>query len=234
MPAYSNVKDVECPPAHIPPKVFFDLDHTLLAGDSDDLWGEFMVSKGVFDAQIFSRKQRYFAECYARGALPIEEFLTFMLRPLAITPNATLHAWRREFQQRFLLPRISSAARALVNTHQESGQHCLLITATNTFLAEASAGLLGLETVLATQLETVDGEYTGRIVGPPCFREGKLHHLQQHFAHSKPPWTHACFYSDSINDLALLSAVSHPVAVNPDPALHRHAMAHHWPVVMLD
>jgi len=233
MTNYSNVAcEKKLNGAH-PKHVYFDLDHTLLAGDSDDLWGEFMVTKGVFDGAEYAAKRRYFSACYKRGALPIEEFLAFMLQPLARTAKSTLHTWRREFQELYLRPRISRAARALVEGHQQRGQSCILITATNQFLAEASADLLGLEKVLATQLEVLDGEYTGNMLGTPCFREGKLHHLRKHFEGHAETWKQARFYSDSINDLALLSAVSHPVAVNPDPALHQHAITQGWPVMTL-
>ncbi|MBL8858645.1 MAG: HAD family hydrolase [Planctomycetes bacterium] len=210
----------------------FDLDNTLLDGDCDVEWSDFLARHGAMDAT----RTRAFHEDYHLGTLDIDEFLRFQLEPLAREPLARLLTWRRECMVELLRPRISDAARALVNLHRRAGHELVLITATNRFLAEPIAAEFGIVHILATEPESIDGRFTGRVAGTPCFREGKvtrfgawLKERASELAGGHETW----FYSDSHNDLPLLSHVTHPVCVGPDAQLRSHALLHDWPIIEL-
>lgn len=211
----------------------FDLDHTLIAEDSDALWGRFLVELGVVDGEIYDREKHRFLSEYREGRLDIEEFIRFALAPYAAHDYALLLQWRERFVEEKMRPLISDGARALLDRHRDAGHVLLIVTATNEFLTRPVAELLQVEHLLATPLEQVNGNYTGRTAGPPCFREGKLFYLERwlkaHGHSLKGSW----FYSDSHNDLPLLERVSNPVAVNPDATLKRIAEERDWPVVSL-
>ncbi len=209
----------------------FDLDNTLIAGDSDHAWGEFLAERGVVDGAVHRAENTRFYEAYKQGTLDILEFLAFALRPLAEHDMATLQELRAQFVAEKILPLRLSAAEAEIEARRADGYLPVIITATNRFVTEPIAGLLGIEDLLATDPELVDGRYTGRVAGTPCFREGKVERLQEWAAdRGVAPWS-GCFYSDSHNDIPLLEKVCEPIAVDPDPTLARHARSCGWPVI---
>ena len=211
----------------------FDLDHTLLDGDSDYLWGRFLVSQGVWDEVEFAVANARYAAEYRSGRLDIHEFLEFGLRPLKDhEPEQLLH-WRARFVAERIRPRIPAASHELIRRHTDSGHVVVIITATNRFVTEPIAVELGVGHLIATDPERVGERYTGRIVGLPCFREGKVQRFQQWRETQGYPQGETWFYSDSHNDLPLLRQVQHPVAVNPDEVLARFAAEQGWPVLEL-
>jgi HAD superfamily hydrolase (TIGR01490 family) len=202
----------------------FDLDNTLLRGDSDHAWGEFLVEQQAVDPVRFKADNDRYYQAYLDGTLDIFEFLEqHQLRPLAQYDRATLERWRREFVPAKILPMITPKARALVEQHRRRGDTLLIITATNRFITAPIAVEFGIEQLLATELDEVNGRFTGKVKGIPCYREGKLDHLHAWLSSNGKTLDDSWFYSDSHNDLPLLTAVAHPVAVNPDKVLARHA-----------
>ncbi|MGA8261990.1 MAG: HAD family hydrolase [Arenicellales bacterium] len=208
----------------------FDLDHTLLVGDSDHAWGQFLGERSVVDAHDFTARSDYYLLEYQAGRLDIHEFLDFQLAPLARTPFEELLRLREEYVAEKIRPLVTSEATELVESHRRRGDTLAIITATNDFITRPIAGLFGIEHLIATELEFVNGAFTGRIVGEPCFREGKVGKLRDWMAHSGCDLRGSWFYSDSQNDLPLLERVEHPAAVNPDPVLEREARQRGWPV----
>ncbi len=212
----------------------FDLDNTLIAGDSDYLWGRFLADEGVVDGARYEAENRRFYEDYLAGRLDIEAFLRHQLAPLAALPPGRLEALRARFIREAIVPIVLPAARALIARHREAGDRPVIITATNRFITEPIAALLGVEDLIATEPERgPDGRYTGRHAGIPAFREGKVRRLEAWLAEHGLDLTESWFYSDSHNDLPLLERVAHPVAVDPDPTLERIARARGWPVISL-
>jgi len=214
--------------------VLFELDNTLLSGDSDFEWGQFLIEKGLLDREVHEAKNREFYEQYKAGTLDIGLFLDFQLQPLSRHSRIQLEEWRREFIQQKILPLITPAAREIVNNQKNS--LTAIITATNSFVTRPIADALGVAHLIATEPETRDGEFTGRVAGAPCFREGKITRLNEWLdsrATSLKEFESSHFYSDSLNDLPLLSAVTNPVAVDPDPTLRAHAETHGWPIISL-
>lgn len=211
----------------------FDLDNTLLGGDSDYLWGRFLVEQGLVDGEHYERENaRYYAQ-YRAGTLDIREFLRFALQPLASHDLATLHNWRAQYLKEKITPLLLPAAHALVEKHRAQGDTLLIITATNRFVTEPIAALYGVEHLLATDPEMVAGRYTGEVSGVPCYREGKVQRLEMWLAEQGMAIGESWFYSDSHNDLPLLEQVTHPVAVDPDDTLRQEAALKRWPVISL-
>lgn len=211
----------------------FDLDNTLLAGDSDYLWGQFLVEQSVVDPTLYEEANARFYKDYRDGCLDIVQFLEFALAPLARFEVDALHRWREAFITEKIRPILLPAAHALIETHRQAGNLPVIITATNGFVTEPIATLYGIEHLLATTPEVQDGRYTGRFTGTPCFRTGKVARLEEWLAEQQYDLTDSWFYSDSFNDLPLLSRVTHPVAVDPDPTLARHAQTKGWPIISL-
>lgn len=214
----------------------FDLDNTLLNGDSDFEWSQFLIRIGVLDRELFEVKNLAFYEQYKAGTLDIHEFLDFQLKPLSRHSRQVLDTWHRQFMRESILPMITTAARELVQKHREAGDLCVIITATNSFVTGPIAREFGIQHLIATEPEEVGGEFTGRVADVPCFREGKIVRLTDWLGERL--WTlegfdDSVFYSDSHNDLPLLQRVRHPVAANPDDALRAHAEANGWPVISL-
>jgi HAD superfamily hydrolase (TIGR01490 family) len=212
----------------------FDLDNTLLAGDSDFEWAQFLIEKVVLDREIYEARNRHFYEAYKAGTLDIHEFLDFQLKPLARHPRKQLDQWHAEFMHKKILPIITQKSRDLIESHRDDAR--VVITATNRFVTAPIARELGIENLIATEPEEVSGEFTGRVMGVPSFREGKVERLQSWMAEHGIEWKklgETWFYSDSLNDLPLLSLVSHPVAVDPDETLKEHALRHDWRVISL-
>jgi HAD superfamily hydrolase (TIGR01490 family) len=214
----------------------FDLDNTLLAGDSDYEWGQFLVDRGVLEREAYEAQNRAFYEQYKAGTLDIHEFLGFALRPLADHAPAELERWHAEFMQARIRPMITPAARALVQGHQRAGDLCAVITATNSFVTAPIAREFGIEHLIATEPERRGGRFTGRVAGTPCFRAGKLARLDEWLAgigRRLADFESSTCYSDSHNDLALLERVTRPVAVDPDGTLAREAERRGWQRISL-
>lgn len=214
--------------------VLFDLDNTLLAGDSDFEWAQFLIEQGVLDREVYEARNQAFFDHYKAGTLDILDFLDFQLKPLSRHPRAVLDAWHREFMARRIAPLIRDTARSLVAGHARDLR--VLITATNSFVTAPIARAFGIEHLIATEPAQRDGEFTGEVVGVPCFREGKVTRLEQWLAARQEDlksFNKSIFYSDSHNDLPLLAQVTHPVAVDPDDALRAHALRNGWPIISL-
>ena len=215
----------------------FDLDHTLISGDSDYEWGQYLIDVGALDRVGYERRNREFYEQYKTGRLDIREFLAFALRPLQENPIGQLEAWRADFVSTRILPMISSRARALVALEQSRSALTAIVTATNSFVTAPIAQQLGFEHLIATEPERDStGRFTGQVAGQPSFREGKVARVDDWLDSLGTAWDHfdqTCFYSDSLNDLPLLERVSEPVAVDPDPTLAAHAARAGWPILSL-
>lgn len=211
----------------------FDLDNTLLAGDSDYLWGDFLVSQNVVDGAYFAAENRKFYQAYEAGTLDIYAYLAFQLGALTQYDRTTLNHWRSRFVTERIEPIVAPHSRALLQWHQQRGDTLVIITATNHFVTSPIAALLGVSHLLATELEVEKDRFTGRPVGIPCFREGKVQRLTQWMERHQMDLTESWFYSDSHNDLPLLNQVTHPVAVDPDETLSRIAQQSGWEIISL-
>lgn len=214
----------------------FDLDNTLLAGDSDFQWAQFLIEQRALDRELHEARNLEFYEQYKAGTLDIHEFLDFQLKPLARHSRSQLDAWHREFMTKKILPLIAPGARKLIERHQLDGDLCIIITATNSFVTAPIAQALGIDNLIATEPEQKNGEFTGQVSGVPCFREGKITRLEDWLNQHNLTWLsflQSWFYSDSLNDLPLLGKVTHPVAVDPDATLKSYAEEHGWPIISL-
>lgn len=216
--------------------VLFDLDNTLLAGDSDFQWAQFLIEQRVLDREVYEARNIEFYEQYKAGTLDIHEFLDFQLKPLSRHSRSQLDAWHQEFMQQKILPLITPQARELVKRHMLGNNLCVIITATNRFVTGPIAQALGISHLIATEPAQIDGEFTGQVSGLPCFREGKIARLESWLDEHNLTWMsflESWFYSDSLNDLPLLNKVTHPVAVDPDATLKAHAEENEWPIISL-
>ena len=216
--------------------VLFDLDNTLLAGDSDYEWGQFLVDRGILDRRTYEAQNQAYYEQYTAGTLDIHEYLGFALRPLAAHTPQELDRWHAEFMRARILPMIGPAARDLVRGHLAGGDLCAIITATNSFVTAPIAREFGIGHLIATEPESRGGRFTGRVAGTPCFREGKVARLGEWLAglgRDLSDFAESSFYSDSHNDLPLLEKVSRPVAVDPDHKLSAEAARRGWAVISL-
>lgn len=211
----------------------FDLDNTLLAGDSDYLWGQFLIQQQLVDSDWYEQENRRFYEEYKQGELDINEFLTFSLQPLTTMSMQRLDELHQQFMAESIEPIVLTKAEALLARHRQAGDFLLIITATNRFVTEPIAERFGVDDLLATDAEIVNGRYSGKASGIPCFQEGKVKRLNSWLAQTKHNMEGSWFYSDSHNDLPLLEAVEHPVAVDPDDTLAQHAEMRGWPVMSL-
>ena len=211
----------------------FDLDNTLIAGDSDYLWGCFLVEQGIVDGAIYERENRRFYDQYRVGELDIHEFLDFQLRPLAEHSMDTLQQWHSQYLQEKITPILLPKAQTLIDRHRQQGDTLVVITATNRFITAPIVELYGIQHLLATEPEIVNGAYTGNVTGTPCFQAGKVEQLSGWLEQNLQSLDDSWFYSDSHNDLPLLNEVTHPVAVDPDEILAQHAKDHDWPNISL-
>jgi len=214
----------------------FDLDNTLLAGDSDYEWGQFLVDRGVLEREEYESQNRAYYDQYVAGTLDIHEFLGFALRPLAAHEPADLDRWHGEFMAARIRPMIGAQARQLVRKHLNAGDLCAIITATNSFVTRPIAREFDVEHLIATEPERINGRFTGKVAGIPCFREGKVKRLDEWLAgrgNRLADFVESTLYSDSHNDLALLERVKRPVAVDPDEQLAATARQRGWPVISL-
>lgn len=211
----------------------FDLDNTLLAGDSDHSWGEFVCQRGLVDAAQYEARNNAFYDDYCAGTLDVVAYQNFSQAILGRHDMAQLAQWHKEFMAEVIEPFILAKGEALLAQHREAGDKLVIITATNRFVTAPIAERLGVDTLLATECGMQDGRYTGEVTGIPCFQQGKVVRLNQWLAETGLSLDGAYFYSDSRNDLPLLEAVSHPVAVDPDDVLRATAVERGWPVISL-
>ncbi len=206
----------------------FDLDNTLIAGDSDYLWGRFLVQLGVVDADLYESENQRFYDNYKAGNLDIFEFLRFSLKPLSEHDMTTLQDWHSQFMHEVIQPLLLPKAQELVNKHRNDGDTLLIITATNRFVTEPIAAAYSIENLLATEPEIVDNRYTGKVTGTPCFQDGKVERLNEWLKTTQHSLDGSYFYSDSQNDLPLLNLVTYPIAVDADDTLRAHAQQKGW------
>jgi HAD superfamily hydrolase (TIGR01490 family) len=211
----------------------FDLDNTLIADDSDYLWGQFLVDEGIVNKAYYEEANAKFYSDYKHGTLNITEFLHFSLKPLADNSLDDLYRWRDQFVDTKIRPLLLQPAQQLIAKHRLRGDTVMVITATNRFVTEPIVKLYGIELLLATTPEFSCGRYTGSFTGIPCFREGKVKLLEEWLAQSSETLTSSWFYSDSHNDLPLLKRVDNPIAVDPDEKLADYAKASNWPIISL-
>ncbi|MBE0468431.1 MAG: HAD family hydrolase [Methyloprofundus sp.] len=211
----------------------FDLDNTLLADDSDYLWGQFLVDQGIVDAHYYAQENDRFYKEYKAGSLDIYEFLSFSLKPLAENSLQDLLKWRSQFIAEIIRPILLKPAQELIHKHQQRGDILLVITATNKFVTEPIVNLYGINNLLATTPEFIEQRYTGKVAGTPCFQAGKVTRLNEWLQETGYSLEDSWFYSDSHNDLPLLKLIEHPVAVNPDEALKQFAEKSAWPIISL-
>lgn len=212
----------------------FDLDNTLIGGDSDYLWGQYLCERNIVNGEEYERENARYYQLYKDGGLDILEYLRFCLKPLSEHAYADLSRWRDEFMQKKIESILLPKAFDLLQKHKQQGDTLLIITATNRFVTEPIAHRLGVEHLLATEPEFVDGRFTGHVSGVPCFQHGKVKRLRTWLAqHPQFDTARAWFYSDSHNDIPLLDSVARPVAVDPDPTLLKQAQQRGWPVISL-
>lgn len=211
----------------------FDLDHTLLADDSDHLWGRWLVEQGVVDGERYARANERFYQLYVAGTLDIHEYATFSLRPLVEQPAARMLALRERFVAEWIAPIVAPGTPALLERHRAQGDELLITSATSRFITEPIAALLGVANLLATDPEMRDGRYTGRIEGIPNFQGGKVQRLRDWLAAQPEPYGHITAYSDSRNDIPLLEEAQTAVAVDPDAVLRATAEARGWTIISL-
>ncbi len=214
----------------------FDLDNTLLNGDSDFEWAQFLIEQGVLDRELFEAKNLDFYEQYKAGTLDIHEFLDFQLKPLSRHSRGELDVWHEAFMRQKVRGMMTASAQELVARHRAAGDVCVIITATNSFVTAPIARAFGVEHLIATEPEQKDGEFTGQVADVPCFREGKVIRLESWMAQRGWDWhsfADTWFYSDSLNDLPLLAKVKNPVAVDPDATLRAHADQQGWRIMSL-
>ena len=214
----------------------FDLDNTLLTGDSDYEWGQFLIERGVLDRAEYEAQNNVFFEQYKAGTLDIHEYLQFALGTLARHTARELEGWHAEFMATRIRPMIGPKALALARRHLDAGDLCAVVTATNSFVTTPIAREFGIGHLIATEPERSGDRFTGRVAGTPCFREGKIVRVMDWLESLGTPlegFARSTFYSDSQNDLPLLSLVKHPVAVDPDSVLAAEAARRGWPVISL-
>jgi len=211
----------------------FDLDKTLLDGDSDYEWGQFLVSKNLVDQDEYSKANGYFYEEYQKGTLNINEFCSFSFKPLSELNRTTLDKLHAEFMQAIIIPMVRKKSQATIDMHHERGDTSIIITATNSFITAPIANHFGIQHLIATEPKVVEGKYTTEIEGTPCFQEGKVVRLHNWMKENNETLKGSFFYSDSINDLPLLEIVDNPIVVSPDDRLKKVAEERNWDIISL-
>ncbi|MDO9052263.1 MAG: HAD family hydrolase [Methylotenera sp.] len=214
----------------------FDLDNTLLAGDSDYNWSLFLIGEGLLDATTHQARNEQFYQDYKNGNLDIIKFLAFQLKPLSQHPVKFLDELHLKFMDKVIRPMMTQKAQDLVNKHKAQGDLCLIITATNSFVTKPIATAYGIEHLIGTDPEMVNGKYTGGVSGVPSFQAGKVTRINQWLAERNQKLSDfetSYFYSDSHNDLPLMKLVTNPVAVDADEPLTAYAKQQHWPLISL-
>jgi HAD superfamily hydrolase (TIGR01490 family) len=211
----------------------FDLDNTLLGGDSDYLWGEYLVETERVNSVDYQRMNQHFYDQYLAGTMDIFEFSAFQFKPLADNSMATLMQWRDDYLAKKIDSIILPAALALIEKHRQQNDTLLIITATNSFITTPIASKLAIPNLIATEPEVLDGQFTGKVSGTPSYQQGKVTRLKTWLTDNKQSLAGSYFYSDSHNDVPLLDLVDQPIAVDPDPKLRAIAQQRHWPILSL-
>jgi HAD superfamily hydrolase (TIGR01490 family) len=211
----------------------FDLDNTLLGGDSDHAWGEFACAKGLVDGADFGARNDAFYADYQAGQLDIHAYLRHALAPLIGQSLETITEWHREFMRTYIEPMILDSALVLVDRHRQQGDQLLIVTATNRYIAEPIARRYGIEDLIASEGEILEGCYTGEAAGIPSYGAGKVIRVQEWMQDRDLTLEGSYFYSDSHNDIPLMSEVDTAIAVDPDEKLRQHAQTMDWPVISL-
>lgn len=214
----------------------FDLDHTLLPIDSDYSWGQFTQTLGWVNPEVFGRQNDAFYAHYQAGTLDIHAYVRFATEAFRLRPLEEAQAAHARFMREVVQPAIRPQALALLQKHRDAGHRIVIITATNEFVTRPIAQALGVQELIAVELERdAQGRYSGEILGIPSMREGKVKRLQQWLDAQGLDWdgVESTFHSDSCNDLPLLERVNHPVATNPDATLRAVAHERGWPILDL-
>ncbi len=211
----------------------FDLDNTLLDGDSDYQWGRFLVDEGIVDKDFYERENRRFFDHYKAGTLDIYAFARFAYKPLADNSLQDLNRLRDLYMEQRIKPMILPKAIDLVEHHRNQGNTLVIITSTNRFITEPIASEFGVDALIATEPEFKNGRYTGELAGIPCFQNGKVTRLHHWLRETEQTLEDSWFYSDSHNDIPLLEKVTHPIAVDADEKLKQHAQNKGWPIITL-
>ena len=211
----------------------FDLDNTLIAGDSDHSWGEFLVDQNIVDPQLYKKMNDKFYADYESGCLDIFAYLEFSVEPLTKFSLQELDKLHQQFMRDIIEPMKLDQAETLINHHRQAGDRVLVITSTNRFIVEPICKSLGINEIIATDLQIIDGKYTGKVDGTPTFKEGKVERFNQWLKEQNTNNEGSYFYSDSINDMPMLLEVAYPIAVDPDPALRKEAESRHWEIISL-
>ena len=211
----------------------FDLDNTLIAGDSDHSWGEFLVAQSIVDSQIYKEMNDKFYADYESGYLDIFAYLEFSVEPLTRLSMEKLQSLHKQFMRDIINPIKLKGAEDLINQHRQAGDRLLIITSTNRFIVEPICKSIGIDEIIATDLEIIDGKYSGKVMGTPTFQEGKVQRFNQWLEEQKESSDGSYFYSDSINDMPMLLEVAHPIAVDPDSALRKEAESRRWKIISL-
>jgi HAD superfamily hydrolase (TIGR01490 family) len=211
----------------------FDLDNTLIAGDSDHSWGEFLVDQNIVDRQYYKNMNDKFYADYESGCLDIFAYLEFSLEPLTKLSLIKLQALHQQFMREVIDPMKLDQAKDLIHRHRQAGDRLLVITSTNRFIVEPICKSLGIDEIIATDLEIVNDKYTGKVKGTPTFKEGKVERFNQWLKQQEESGDGSYFYSDSINDMPMLLEVAYPIAVDPDSALRKEAESRRWEIISL-
>ena len=209
----------------------FDLDNTLLNGDSDSSWGVYLSDIGVLDANLEKEKQNKYYDDYKNGVLDIYEYLEHQFSTLSKYPISQLTNWRKDFVNEIIMPMYITGKKELVEHHREKGDDLVIITATNDFVAKPIADLFNVDHLIASTAQIIDNKYTGMVEGTPSYAHGKVTKLNEWLVLNNKTMDESWFYSDSFNDLPLLEYCDHPVVVTPDDKLRKHALTFNWPII---
>ena len=210
--------------------LIFDLDNTLLAGDSDRNWGIFLSEQQIVDASYLDESERFYNNYY-EGSLDIDGFLSFCLKPLIANDMAKLLKLREQFIEEKIRPIVTKTGKELINQAHAEGKKVIIATATNDFVTRPIADIFDVSVLIATEFEIKDNAFTGRVVGAPCFRGGKLNKVTKWINDNNFDLSQASFYSDSFNDLPLLEKVKKPVIVDGDDKLIEIGKNKNWECV---
>ena len=211
----------------------FDLDNTLIAGDSDHSWGEFLVDQNIVARQFYKKMNDKFYADYESGCLDIYAYLEFSVQPLTKLSIKDLQSLHQQFMSEVIDPMMLDKAEDLINHHRKAGDRLLVITSTNRFIVEPICQSLGINEIIATDLEIIDNKYTGRVIGTPTFHEGKVERFNKWLMEQKESSEGSYFYSDSINDMPMMLEVAYPIAVDPDSELRKEAESRNWEIISL-
>lgn len=209
----------------------FDLDNTLLADDSDFLWGCFLVEKGLVEKATYDDANKRFYEEYKQGTLDIFEFLAFSLKPLSQYPREKLDELHKEFMKKHIHSAMTTKGQQQIQYHRDKGDITVIITATNSFVTSPIAEAFKVDDLIATEPEVVNNQYTGKVAGTPCFQQGKITRLNEWLENTSHDLENSTFYSDSHNDISLLECVTTPIAVDPDDELKMIASERDWQIL---